>query len=365
MLNKFILLGFMAVLFFASSVFINFHNSAFADILFQEQFDTINAVTNAKKSVVSIIKTKDITSVIADETSSSVNINANIKQVSGGSGVLVSSDGLILTNKHVVADGDEYTVILHNGEIFKSNVVARDPIEDLALIKISIKDKEDISVASFVDSRHLRVGQTVIAMGYSLGRYENSVTKGVVSGLNRSLIASGTNNTTVNLSNIIQTDAAINLGNSGGILIDLTGRVVGISTAVETLGENVGFAIPANTAKKTISSYKKYGKIKRPKLGLRYTMIDPMISRFAGLPRDNGAWVHSGTNDSVILSDSPAERAGLTENDIIFEINAIKITEALPLSEVINYYEPGQKIGLKVQRGDKVVILEAILGSFE
>ena len=258
MLNKFILPTLIVIAVLSFSIFTGSNKNVLADILFQEQSDTVSAIEVAKKSVVSVIKTKDLTSVVADEASSSIEIKANTKQVSGGSGVIVSLDGLILTNKHVVADGDEYTVILHNGEVYSSKVVARDPIEDLAIIKIkSISNDEDISIAEFADSRHLKIGQTVIAMGYSLGRYKDSVTKGVVSGLNRSLVASG-NNKTVNLSNIIQTDAAINLGNSGGILIDLTGRVIGISTAVETLGENVGFAIPSNAAKKTISSYKKY-----------------------------------------------------------------------------------------------------------
>jgi len=368
MLRKFILLSLIGLTIFSFSFVVgskNYHK-AMANILFQEQSDTIDAIEKTKKAVVSVIKTQELTSVITDKKTGKVQINSNVRQISGGSGIVVDNKGLILTNKHVVADSDNYSVILNNGEIYEAKVVARDPLEDVALIKIkSFPDKNDIAVASLADSRYLKIGQTVMAIGYSLGRYKNSVTKGIISGLNRDLVASGNDGQMVNLSNIIQTDAAINSGNSGGALVDLNGKVIGINTAVETMGENVGFAIPSNVARKAIISYRKYGKIKRPKLGLRYTMINPAIAKFAGLPKKQGAWIHSGTDDPAMVSDSPAAKAGLAENDIIFEINAIKLTEDLPLIEVINYYEPGQTIGLKIQRGKKVIIRKITLGTFE
>ncbi|NCF75184.1 MAG: trypsin-like serine protease [Xanthomonadaceae bacterium] len=331
-----------------------------ADILFQEQTETISAIDQAKKSVVSIIKTEELTKIITNNLGQT-QIDANFKQVAGGSGIIVDKNGLILTNKHVVSFGDKYSVILNNGEIYDGKVVARDPLKDLALVKI---DEKNLSIIKFANSRNLKIGQTVMTVGYALGRYENSVTKGIISGLHRDLTASDSQGKIESLSNIIQTDAAINPGNSGGALINLNGELVGVNVATELDGENVGFAIPSNSVNKAIRSYKKYGKIIRPKLGVRYSMLNPTIKKFIGLPRKQGAWIHSGDGPAVV-PNSPANKAGLLENDIIFEINAIKITEDLPLCEVISFYEPNQTIGLKVQRGNKVIILKVKLGSFE
>ncbi len=332
-----------------------------AQILFQEQTETVSAIEKAKKSVVSIIKTQELTEIVVNQKTGQTQIDSGFRQISGGSGIIVESNGLILTNKHVVSSGDDYSVILDNGEIYKGKVVARDPLEDLALLKIEGKN---FPVLTLADSRYLKIGQTVMAIGYSLGRYQNSVTKGIISGLNRDLTASDPQGKQIVLTNIIQTDAAINNGNSGGALIDLNGQVVGINTAVE-MGENVGFAITSNSARKAIRSYKKYGKIIRPKLGVRYIMINPTLAKFLGLPRKNGAWIHSGDKKPTVLPNSPAERAGLKEGDIIFEVNAIKVTDKLPLAEIISFYDPGQTIGFKVQRGEKIIILKATLGKFE
>ncbi|MEA2089110.1 MAG: trypsin-like peptidase domain-containing protein [Patescibacteria group bacterium] len=360
---KKIIFSFLAIAIISLSLFLiktEQRENVLANILFQEQTETISAIDQAKKSVVSIIKTEELTKIITDDLGQT-QIDANFKQVSGGSGVIVSRDGLILTNKHVVDFGDKYSIILNNGKIYNGEVVARDPLKDLALVKI---DEQNLPVIKFVNSQNLKIGQTVIAVGYAMGRYKNSVTKGIISGLHRDLIATDSKGKVESLSNIIQTDAAINPGNSGGALINLNGELIGVSVATELSGQNVGFAIPANSANKAVKSYKKYDKIIRPKLGVRYSMLNPTIEKFIGLPRKQGAWIHSNNALSVV-PDSPAEKAGLLENDIIFEINAIKITEDLPLCEVVSFYEPEQTIGLKVQRGNKIIILKVILGSFE
>lgn len=360
---KKILFSFLAIAVISLSLFLvkaEQCENVLADILFQEQTETISAIDQAKKSVVSIIKTEELTKIITNDLGQT-QIDANFKQVAGGSGIIVSSDGLILTNKHVVDFGDKYSVILNNGEIYDGEVVARDPLKDLALLKI---DEQNLSVIKFTNSQNLKIGQTVIAVGYAMGRYKNSVTKGIISGLHRDLIASDSKGKVESLSNIIQTDTAINPGNSGGALINLNGELVGVNVATELSGQNVSFAIPANSAKKAVRSYKKYDKIIRPKLGVRYTMLNPTIAKFIGLPKKQGAWIHSGI-ESAVVPDSPADKAGLLENDIIFEINAIKITEDLPLCEIVSFYEFDQIIGLKVQRGNKVIILKVKLGSFE
>ncbi len=365
MLRKAVLLTLIIITIFSFSFFAGKTNmpEALADIMFQEQTDTISAIEKAKKSVVSIVTNQELTSTIFNEDTGQIQINSNVAQTSGGSGVIVNEDGLIITNKHVVSNAEEeYHVILNNGEKYKAEVLSFDPLEDLALIKI---EAENLKPAVFSNSRDLKVGQTVLVLGYSMGRYRNSVSKGIVSGLNRSLVASVPGANSILLSNIIQTDAAINSGNSGGALINLNGEVVGINSAVETSGENVGFAILSNVARKAINSYKLYGKIKRPKLGVRYIMLDPVVAEFTGLPRKDGAWIHSGTDDPAVVPDAPGEKAGLKENDIIFEVNAIKVTENLPLAEIVSFYEPGQTIGFKVQRGEKIIILKATLESFE
>jgi S1-C subfamily serine protease len=337
-------------------------SEALADIMFQEQIDTLSAIEKVKVSVVSVVSNQELTSTIFNKENGEIKIDSNITQTSGGSGIIVSADGLIITNKHVVSDEEEYSVILNNGDIYNAKIVATDPLEDLALIKI---EAENLKPAVFSNSRNLKVGHTVMAIGYSMGRYKNSVSKGIISGLNRDLIAASPDGKSVHLSNIIQTDAAINKGNSGGALVNLNGEVVGINSAVETVGENIGFAILSNVARKAINSYKIYEKIKRPKLGVRYIMLDSVVAKYTGLPRKDGAWIHSGNDDPAVVPDAPGDIAGLKENDIIFEVNAIKVTEDLPLAEIVNFYEPGQTIGFKVQRGEKIIILQATLDSFE
>lgn len=367
MLKKSILLSLIILTVLSFSFVVSYKNypSALADILFQEQSDTINAIDQTRNSVVSVITTKDLTYAVFNENTGQITIDSNFSQTSGGSGIIISEDGLIVTNKHVIDSDEEHSVILNNGQVYKTEVVAKDPLEDIAIIKIKPKNGEKFAPASFADSRNLKVGQTVLTVGYALGKYKDSVTKGIISGLNRNLVASLPSQNAILLSNIIQTDAAINSGNSGGALIDLNGEVVGINTAIETAGQNLGFALTSNTVKKAIKSYEKYGKIKRPQLGVRYIMLDPVTAEFLGLPRTNGAWIHSGTDDPSVVPGSPAAGAGLMENDIIFEVNAIKVTESLPLVEIINFYEPGQTIGFKVQRGDKIIIVKVTLGSFE
>ena len=182
----------------------------------------------------------------------------------GGTGFIISSDGLILTNKHVVQyDNIDYTVILSNGDQYQAEVLARDNTQDLAVLKIEPKKGESFNILSLGDSDNLKVGQTVIAIGNALGEFQNSVSVGVVSGLARSITAAGTG-VAETLDQLIQTDAAINSGNSGGPLLNLSGEIIGINTAVASGAENIGFAIPINQAKKAIESVKTTGKITYP-----------------------------------------------------------------------------------------------------
>lgn len=283
----------------------------------------------------------------------------------GGTGFIISSDGLILTNKHVVQyENIDYTVILSNGEQYQAEVLARDSTQDLAVLKINPKEGESFNILSLGDSDNLKVGQTVIAIGNALGEFQNSVSVGVVSGLARSITATGTGMAET-LDQLIQTDAAINSGNSGGPLLNLSGEIIGINTAVASGAENIGFAIPINQAKKAIESVKTTGKITYPFLGVRYVLVDKEIKEQYNLSVDYGAWIvkGNGVNEVAVVAGSSADKAGIKENDIILEIDGEKITIDNTLSKIILSHNVGDKIKLKILREGKEIELEAELGA--
>ena len=282
------------------------------------------------------------------------------QEVGGGTGFIVSSDGLILTNKHVISDKEaEYTVFLNNGEKYQAKILAQDPIDDIALIKI---EANNLPVLTLGNSEGIKLGQTVIAIGNALGEFRNTISLGVISGLARSVTATDASGNIETIDNVIQTDAAINFGNSGGPLINLKGEVIGINTAIASGAENIGFAIPINRAKKDIESYQSLGKIASPFIGIRYTIITPTLKEQKNLPVDYGALISSGnSNEPAVFSNSPAEKAGLKEGDIILEFDGKKINSTNSISSLIKNYKVGDKINLKVLRGQEELNLELIL----
>jgi serine protease Do len=282
------------------------------------------------------------------------------QKVGGGTGFIVSSDGLIITNKHVVSDSKaEYTVYLNDGRKFKAEVLALHPTDDLALIKISA---DNLPTLVLGDSDKVKIGQFVIAIGNALGEFQNTVSFGVISGLRRSITASDQSGNVERLEGLIQTDAAINFGNSGGPLINLKGEVIGVNTAIAGGAENIGFAIPINRAKKMIEEVKTKGKIEVPFLGVYYILINEEVQKKFNLSVDYGAYVYR-EGQSAIIPNSPAELYGLRDKDIILEIDGEKITPQNSLAQIIMKKSVGQKVNLKVLRGKETLNIYVILGS--
>ncbi|HPL01560.1 MAG TPA: trypsin-like peptidase domain-containing protein, partial [bacterium] len=245
-----------------------------------------------------------------------------------------------------------YSVILSDGKNYDAKVQSIDPLNDLAVVKI---DARNLPVVELGDSDQLVVGQWVVAVGNALGKYQNTVTVGIVSAKERQVEASDpSSGSTESLQGMLQTDAAINSGNSGGPLVNLHGQVVGINTAVASNAQGIGFAIPINAAKKAIDSIKKSGKIIRPYLGVRYLPITPDLAKTSNLKYDYGALVikGNGLGQVAVIPGSPADKAGIVENDIILEINGQRINSESSLSSLLQRHDVGNTITLKIFHDD-------------
>jgi serine protease Do len=270
-----------------------------------------------------------------------------------GTGIIVSSNGLIMTNNHVIAGATELDVFTSDGKEYKNaKVVAADTTDDLAFVQISASG---LQPAKLGDSSNVRVGTEVIAIGNALGQYQNTVTQGIISGVGRPVAAgddSGSGDVE-QLQNLFQTDAAINPGNSGGPLVDVSGNVIGINTAVASDAQGIGFAIPINEAKQELQSVQSSGTISRPYLGLRYIPVTQAFASDNNLPVDNGAYVSGDSNDPAVVSGSPADQAGLKEGDIITKVGSQTIDQNHSLSALIGNYKVGDKVTLTYLRSGK------------
>ena len=282
-----------------------------------------------------------------------------------GTGVIVSSDGYILTNKHVAGDAKTITVVLHDGTTYNNaRLVVVDPLNDIAFIKID--DVSDLKAASLGDSKTITAGQQVVAIGNALGQYQNSVTSGIISGTGRSLTATdGSGTMSERLSDMIQTDAAINSGNSGGPLINAAGEVIGINTATSASGENVGFAIPIASVKGMLSQLIESGKAERAYVGVYSVDITPDYAKENNLPVTTGTYIYSSQAYSAILSGSPAAKAGLHDKDIITAVNGVKIGATGSLSTLIGEYKPGDIVSLTVIRDGKEMGIKVELAGYQ
>lgn len=269
-----------------------------------------------------------------------------------GTGFIIDANGLVLTNKHVVPEGtNSLEIVTSDGTRYEDvEIIGRDPLNDLAILKV--KDPKNFKPAKLADSDVIRTGQKVIAIGNALGQFQNTVTSGIISGIGRPVeAASESGSDTEQLTNLFQTDAAINSGNSGGPLLNYSGEVIGINTAVAANAENIGFAIPVNEAKGIIESVKSTGKLTRPYIGVQYNMLTPDSAEELDLSVEEGAYI--STQEGAIVSDSPAERAGLKGGDVIVKVNEIKLGAARSLVSVVGRFKAGDTIELTIIRDGK------------
>jgi 2-alkenal reductase len=280
-----------------------------------------------------------------------------------GSGVIISEEGYIVTNNHVVEGEQALSVIFADGTRKEAKLIGTDPLTDIAVIKV---EGGVPAVAPVGDSDALQPGEQVLAIGSPLGNFRNTVTAGIVSAVNRSVPGS-------QMEGLIQTDAAINSGNSGGPLVNLNGEVVGINTLVvrgDELSstaapvEGLGFSVPSSTFRRIADELIANGEVKYPYIGISYIMLDAEISADQNLPVESGAWVSSSNQQrSAVVSGSPADEAGLRENDIITAINGTSLAEGNSLRQVLSQFKPGDKVTLTVLRDGKDISVELTLAT--
>ena len=289
-------------------------------------------------------------------------------QESAGTGFIISTDGTIVTNRHVVPSGtSSVSVTLADGTRYDDvQVIGRTSASstlDVAFLKITDLKGKKLSPLTLADSAKVQVGDRVIAIGNALGQFQNTVTSGIISGYGRDVTAGDQSGQEAEaLIDLFQTDAAINAGNSGGPLVNINGEVIGINTALAGGAQNIGFAIPINDVKGLIATVLKKGKVEQPFLGVRYVSLTDNLAFEFDLKVESGAYiVPSSDGQASIVSGSPAEKAGLKEGDIIIKVNNLKIDDKTSLANALNRFQVGNTIKLTIVRDDKTITVEATL----
>ena len=295
------------------------------------------------------------------------------QEQAAGTGIIISSDGLILTNRHVVPEGTtSVSITLSDGTELKDvSVIGRTSTSDnldVAFLKVNDLQGHKLTAATIGDSSTVQVGDDVVAIGNALGQFQNTVTSGIISGYGRSVQAGSdgtTTSSTENLDNLFQTDAAINEGNSGGPLVNLNGQVIGINTAIAGNAQNVGFSIPINDVRGLIDQVLKTGKFARPYLGVHYIPLTADVANEFNLKVQKGAYIAPSVDasSSSVVAGGPADAAGLQEKDIITEIDGTTIDQTHSLTSLLDSHKPGDKVTLTIIRGDKTLQIDVTLGT--
>lgn len=286
-------------------------------------------------------------------------------QQGAGTGIIISGDGYVVTNKHVVSGAREVAITLADGTIHEDvSIIGVDPLNDVAFLKI--RNSKDLPAAKLGESSTLRIGQNVVAIGNTLGEYQNTVTSGIVSGLGRPITAQADESgQTELLTDLVQTDAAINPGNSGGPLVNLAGQVVGINTAIVSNAQGIGFAIPINAIKGLLEGVLKHGKIERAYLGVRYADITPTIAKQRNLSVKKGAIVLGNAGSGGIDPGGPADKAGIKEGDVITKIGELEVGVHGGVSSLVAEYKPGDTIQVTILRDGKEQQLRVTLATYK
>ena len=274
---------------------------------------------------------------------------------SAGTGIVISSDGVVVTNKHVIPENTtSVTITMSDGKQYEDvKVLARDPRSNVDIAFLKINGAKDLKPAKVGDSSKMQVGDAVVAIGYALGEFENTVTSGIISGLGRPITAGDGVTSTESLTNLFQTDAAINPGNSGGPLVNMNGEVIGINTAVAGNAQNIGFSIPVNDVKTQIASILDKGKLEVPYMGVRYVVLNKAIKEQFELSTDTGAWLKATNATQAVINGSPADKAGLKEGDIITKVNGEVVDTENQLASRLSKYGVGDTVEITYVRDGK------------
>ena len=278
-----------------------------------------------------------------------------------GTGIIVSKDGYILTNKHVIDGASTVGVVLADGTTHTDvKVLGTDPLNDVAFLKVN--DVSNLPAAELGDSTSVRIGQKVVAIGNSLGQYQNTVTSGIISGTGRPISAQS-GNSVESLTDLLQTDAAINPGNSGGPLLNLKGQVIGINTAIAQDAQGIGFSIPINSAKGILKGVLAGGEVKRAYMGVNFVPITADVAQHYNLSVKKGAYVYNG-DQSAVVPGGPGDKAGIKDKDIITKVGGIEVGDRGGIASLVGEYAPGDTIQLTILRNGQTLTLNVTLEAY-
>ena len=331
---------------------------------------TGNSVEFEETSVANIVSkvTPAVVSIISETRSSGYSyfFSSGTTQ-SAGTGMIVSKDGYVLTNKHVIDGATKVTVVTDAGDTYDDvDIVGEDPLNDVAYLKIN--GAKDLPTIALGDSKTVAVGQPVLAIGNALGAYQNSVTQGIISGTGRSVTAGDSNgNNQETLTDMLQTDAAINPGNSGGPLVNAAGEVIGINTAVATSANGLGFAIPISATKGMLNRIMGGGKAERAYLGLTYVTVTAEVAKEAKLSVNHGAYIYNSSSRSgeAIVKNGPADKAGIKTKDVITKVGNVEVGRAGSISTLIGEYKVGDTVQLTYVRDGKEYTTNVTLEAYK